>query len=631
MARPPRKRELVAKISAALALEEPNLGKGGNIPRKWLKCCTEALGVEQPSRNKSGLASQVAEALAVQWDPAFVVKGSGLSVEFIELLWLAVDCRQRLQAHIGLDPSPFLYGSDLWEPVYELVIGGSPPRRLSMLARELLTHAHGRSQNGTKVQRIRISDYLLQNRVGPLAIQNILWAIESATSDESTEELDEANETESEENTLHALPMIAEGAAFSSEYSDQNLDSLVLQIARRDIDLSPPWQRSDVWSRARQRGLIESLLLGIPLPAVILHEQTDYRMAVIDGKQRLTAISQFVSDTFPLSRAQFIRKSREGSGNPLAECNGRHFSRLPHWAQRKIRSTRLNIVKFRKLHPDMLYRVFELYNTAGTRLNAVEIRNAVYHENPIHQLLFKLSGDNPQSGQWLSRKTERAGFAQQLRFVLGNGGTPARYAATDFLERFLAYSRTLPAVLPGMNGEYTAPSGFRRESTARAIRRYLDSYQDHTTDTPASVAEDVMASWALASDRYDELGLLAFQVRQAGTGKPKFHRLRATTSLTVGRVLRYLQPSSALARKAIQHAEHAAPIRDNQQTRSIWEHQANYVLAVVQRLGKRYATPPREIEALMSNMHWVRALQSDPNFDSLTTGPSSVQALVSLA
>src|SRR5262249_15434099 len=67
--------------------------------------------------------------------------------------------------------------------------------------------------------------------------------------------------------------------------------------ARRNrLNLSPSYQRGDVWPTGDAQKLIESILRGIPLPSVILlrPERTDAPYEVVDGKQRLTSILRFI-------------------------------------------------------------------------------------------------------------------------------------------------------------------------------------------------------------------------------------------------------------------------------------------------------------------------------------------------
>lgn len=77
----------------------------------------------------------------------------------------------------------------------------------------------------------------------------------------------------------------------------------VLMHWRKDDDglfLNPPYQRGDVWGTKRRRNFIKSILLGVPVPSLIINHrlmadwENDFRVAVIDGKQRITTILMFV-------------------------------------------------------------------------------------------------------------------------------------------------------------------------------------------------------------------------------------------------------------------------------------------------------------------------------------------------
>src|SRR5688572_19782494 len=60
------------------------------------------------------------------------------------------------------------------------------------------------------------------------------------------------------------------------------------------IDIAPAYQRHFKWSPARQSQLVESLLLGIPIPSLFMATNKDSTWEVIDGLQRLTTLINFV-------------------------------------------------------------------------------------------------------------------------------------------------------------------------------------------------------------------------------------------------------------------------------------------------------------------------------------------------
>src|SRR5229473_1318830 len=61
----------------------------------------------------------------------------------------------------------------------------------------------------------------------------------------------------------------------------------------------PGFQRNFVWDRVRASKLIESLIIGIPVPQLFLYEQARNKFLVIDGQQRLMTIYYFLKRRFP--------------------------------------------------------------------------------------------------------------------------------------------------------------------------------------------------------------------------------------------------------------------------------------------------------------------------------------------
>lgn len=83
---------------------------------------------------------------------------------------------------------------------------------------------------------------------------------------------------------------------------DYNLSSLAALVSSRSIDLSPRYQRRHRWKGPRQSQLIESFLMNVPVPPVFLNEDAYGKYSVIDGKQRLTAIHEFLRGVSGSSR-----------------------------------------------------------------------------------------------------------------------------------------------------------------------------------------------------------------------------------------------------------------------------------------------------------------------------------------
>ncbi|MHB1415076.1 MAG: GmrSD restriction endonuclease domain-containing protein [Chloroflexota bacterium] len=168
-----------------------------------------------------------------------------------------------------------------------------------------------------------------------------------------------------------------------SSVVDYNLATLADLVGRKEINLSPSYQRRFRWDRKRQSRLIESFLMNVPVPPVFLNEDAYGDFSIIDGKQRLTAIHEFLIDKLRLEGLEVF-----------ADINGRTFTELPPALQRIIRTrpTLRAVIILRQSDPDIKFEVFQRLNTGGVALNAQEIRNNVF-SGPLNDLVQQLSGD----------------------------------------------------------------------------------------------------------------------------------------------------------------------------------------------------------------------------------------------
>lgn len=150
---------------------------------------------------------------------------------------------------------------------------------------------------------------------------------------------------------------------------DYNLSSMSTLVRNKQIDLSPEYQRRNRWNDARKSKLIESFLMNVPIPPVFLNEDEYGRYSVIDGKQRLTAINEFLLGRFKLKDLEVF-----------SELNGSSVDDLPATLMTALetRATIRAIIILRQSDPDIKYQVFRRLNTGGIRLNPQEIRNSAW-------------------------------------------------------------------------------------------------------------------------------------------------------------------------------------------------------------------------------------------------------------
>jgi len=145
------------------------------------------------------------------------------------------------------------------------------------------------------------------------------------------------------------------------------------------LNLRPEYQRRLRWSNTQKSRLIESLLLNIPIPPVFLYENDGARYEVMDGQQRLNAIKEFQEGEFYLTGLEVL--------SPL---NGLRYSKAPPRIKRALDRASISAIVLllesdSERSPDNEFTitdvrrfVFDRLNTGGTKLNAQEIRNAIY-------------------------------------------------------------------------------------------------------------------------------------------------------------------------------------------------------------------------------------------------------------
>jgi hypothetical protein len=159
----------------------------------------------------------------------------------------------------------------------------------------------------------------------------------------------------------------------------------------------PVFQRKFVWSIKQSSMLIESLLMGLPVPQAFFYVDSDNRSLVIDGLQRVMSIVYFFSGYFGDETYQgkktVFRLTGLSEKSPYA---GKRYEDLSEQDQRKLRNSVLRVINVKQLGPKdddtSAYHIFERLNTGGTPLTEQEIRNCVYHGELV-ALLTTLNQD----------------------------------------------------------------------------------------------------------------------------------------------------------------------------------------------------------------------------------------------
>ena len=155
-----------------------------------------------------------------------------------------------------------------------------------------------------------------------------------------------------------------------SDWTVSTLRSELVDI----VDLEPHFQRRSVWTARAKSKFIESLILGIPIPQILLAEKRDERnkFLVLDGKQRLSAIKEF----FDTSGEHGVFKLQ--GLDDLTELNGQSWLSLKESHPKLVRAIDAAVIRTAVIRgwqrDDVLYEIFHRLNSGSVRLSPMELR-----------------------------------------------------------------------------------------------------------------------------------------------------------------------------------------------------------------------------------------------------------------
>lgn len=186
--------------------------------------------------------------------------------------------------------------------------------------------------------------------------------------------------------------------------SDLSLGSIAEMVTSGAIDPAPHYQRRERWSGVKQSALIESFLLNVPVPPIYLAEDEFGEYSIVDGKQRITAITNFLRDELKLTGLE-----------ELSELEGFQFSRLPIELQNtlKVRPYLRVITLLKQSDSDLKYEVFTRLNRGGESMTAQEIRNVAYR-GPLNDAICRLAETDSFLRDQLKIRSERSSAYQRM-------------------------------------------------------------------------------------------------------------------------------------------------------------------------------------------------------------------------
>lgn len=160
--------------------------------------------------------------------------------------------------------------------------------------------------------------------------------------------------------------------------ADWTVGTLYSQLQKGTIDLDPGFQRRQAWDDVRKSRLIESLIAGLPIPNIVLAENSEHRgrFLVIDGKQRLLTIQDFLDNKLALKGLD-LRPELENETFQSLPQDDRDFLE-----NNSIRSTLIKNIP----DTDFLYVMFFRLNSGSLQLSPQELRRALIGGNALSRI-----------------------------------------------------------------------------------------------------------------------------------------------------------------------------------------------------------------------------------------------------
>ena len=259
---------------------------------------------------------------------------------------------------------------------------------------------------------------------------------------------------------------------------DWTIATVLTQLQEGAIDLQPQYQRRDAWTVGRKSKLIESFILGLPVPPVVLAERREAKgsFIVLDGKQRLTTLAQFTGN-FPSSPLNGFALTELPL---LPALEGVTFTEL---LEQETHSQTRNAFLNQPLKTaimrgwesaDLLHIVFHRLNSQVVPLSPQELRQALIR------------------GPFMTFINEYSAKSTTMRWLLGLEGPDFRMRDTELLLRLLALTQ--------YRDEYRGDLRKFLDRLAQKLSAAWDTMADQTVAALSRI-EEALELWGLVLER----------------------------------------------------------------------------------------------------------------------------------
>lgn len=298
------------------------------------------------------------------------------------------------------------------------------------------------------------------------------------------------------------------------------LREIIGQIADQEIDLAPDFQRDFVWKARQRTRLVESILLGIPLPAFYFNQESDGTYQVVDGVQRLSTIHEFMQNQHSLDGKDL---------EYLKDLSDSTFDLLDTPLSRRFRATQIVVHVIEPQTPDEVkYDIFSRVNTLGSPLSHQEIRHAM-SKRRSRDFLKSLAECNefdvatfhqywkrvPDKKEKVRDSGRMANRELALRFCAFRHFEEAEYRKYDSLDGYL--------------GEYTRRLDGRSikapQLTDDELKGLRADFRRGMTNASAILGKAAFRRWPLDKERRGPINRAVFEAQAIALAGYSFRRL----------------------------------------------------------------------------------------------------------
>ena len=183
---------------------------------------------------------------------------------------------------------------------------------------------------------------------------------------------------EQKNNALKQIKVLQKQVDYDTR--DYPIEYIVEKFIDKVI-FAPDYQRKQsAWQDKDKARLIESLLLGYPIPIIFLSDTTDGKLEIVDGLQRINALTEFTQNRLKLPTLE-----------KLTSLKNFYYKDLPDSEINRLANKSLRIIVLRKTtDKETRIDLFNRINTSGKSANDAEVRNGTDALNPAMKIIKKL-------------------------------------------------------------------------------------------------------------------------------------------------------------------------------------------------------------------------------------------------